>query len=276
MRSPDPILVSGLFPEVRQHLLSLLNGFTPEDWRQPTASRKWTVKDVALHLLGGDIGNLSRRRDKHAPADKAISDWQDLVRFLNDLNQSWVTAARRMSPRVLCDLLAHTGPQVEQYFASLDPFAAGTVVSWAGPDPAPQWLDIAREYTEQWHHQQQIRDATGRAGLYEPRLFLPVLDTFVRALPHTFRGVDAEEGTFVQLTISGLDDGNWVLRRKTSAWELLVGRSSGAAAHVTLDAKDAWKIFTRGIRDEEARQRAVVSGQAALGLKVLEMVSVIA
>jgi hypothetical protein len=43
-----------------------------------------------------------------------------------------------------------------------------------------------------------------------------------------------------------------------------------------LDAKDAWKISTRGIRDEEARQRAVVSGQAALGLKVLEMVSVIA
>ena len=80
----------------------------------------------------------------------------------------------------------------------------------------------------------------------------------------------------MQLTISGIDDGNWVLRRKTAGWELLVGRSSGAAAHVTLDAKDAWKIFTRGIRGEEARRRAVVSGHAALGLKVLEMVSVIA
>lgn len=26
------------------------------------------------------------------------------------------------------------------------------------------WLDAAREYTEFWVHQQQIRDATGRPG----------------------------------------------------------------------------------------------------------------
>jgi hypothetical protein len=39
-------------------------------------------------------------------------------------------------------------------------FAMGEPVTWAGPEPAPIWLDIAREYTERWLHQAQVRDAT--------------------------------------------------------------------------------------------------------------------
>lgn len=30
---------------------------------RPTVDPSWTVKDIAAHLLGGDISNLSRRRD---------------------------------------------------------------------------------------------------------------------------------------------------------------------------------------------------------------------
>jgi uncharacterized protein (TIGR03083 family) len=276
MKAPAPILVADLFPEVRQNLLSLLGGLTAKDWLQPTAAGKWDVKDVALHLLGGDIGNLSRRRDAYAPPGPAISGWDDLVAFINELNRSWVVAARRMSPCVLCDLLAHIGAQVDAYFLSLDPFAIGGEVSWAGSQPAPVWLDVAREYTERWHHQQQIRDATGRPALYEPRLFAPVLDAFVRALPHTFRDVDAAEGTTVQVTISGPAGGEWAVRRTASSWELLVGRSTEAASEVVLDAEDAWKIFTRGIRGEDAVRCAETSGNRALACKVLQMVSVIA
>lgn len=276
MKTPAPILVAELFPEVRQHLLSLLGGLTAEDWLRPTAAKKWNVKDVALHLLGGDIGNLSRRRDAYVAPGAAISGWDDLVVFINGLNESWVTAARRMSPRVLCDLLAHIGAQVDAYFLSLDPFALGGEVSWAGSERAPVWLDVAREYTERWHHQQQIRDATGRPGLYEPRLFFPVLDAFVRALPHTFRVVDAAEGTTVQLTIPGPAGGEWALQRSAGSWALLAGRSPEAAGEVILAAEDAWKIFTRGIRGDEAMRCAKISGNRALAGKVLEMVSVIA
>jgi uncharacterized protein (TIGR03083 family) len=276
MKTPAPILVADLFPEVRQHLLSLLGSLTAEDWLRPTAARKWNVKDVALHLLGGDIGNLSRRRDAYAPLGKAISGWDDLVAFINELNESWVAAARRISPRVLCDLLAHIGAQVDTYFMSLDPFAVGGEVSWAGSQPAPVWLDVAREYTERWHHQQQIRDATGRPGLYEPRLFAPVLDAFVRALQHTFRDVDAAEGTIVQVIISGPAGGEWAVRRTAGSWELLVGRSSGAAGETILAAEDAWKIFTRGIRGADAIRCAKINGNRALASKVVEMVSVIA
>src|SRR4051812_48122276 len=276
MKSPEPILTAHLFPEVRQQLLDVLQGLQPDDWERPTAAAKWNVKDLAAHLLGGDVGNLSRRRDAYTPSGQALSSWQELVSFINGLNESWVAAAKRMSPRVLCDLLAFTGPQMERYFASLNPHALGTPVSWAGPERAPMWLDIAREYTERWHHQQQIRDATGRSGLYQPRFFAPVLDTFVRALPHTFRDVIAAQGACVQLSLLGPAGGDWIVQRGRAAWELRVGQSGSAGALVKIQAEDAWKIFTRGIRGEEARRRATIEGELELGSKVLEMVSVIA
>jgi uncharacterized protein (TIGR03083 family) len=276
MKSPEPILTSELFPEVQQRLVELLRGLSEEEWLRPTAAKKWDVKDVVAHLLGGDLGNLSRRRDRCTPSGKTIEGWEDLVAFINELNATWVTAARRLSPRVLCDLLDASGPQIEVYFASLDPHALGMPVSWAGPESAPVWLDIAREYTERWHHQQQIRDATGRSGLYERRLFAPVLDTFVRALPWAFRDVIAVPGTCVQLSLLGEAGGDWLVRKGTVGWELCVGSNGSAGARVAIQAEDAWKIFTRGVRGEEARRRATIEGEMELGVKVLEMVSVIA
>ena len=276
MKTPEPILTTDLFPELRRHLLSLLNSLTSEEWAMPTTAGDWTVKNVALHLLGGDIGVLSRKRDGHSlPADD-ISNWHEFVAFIDGLNRVWLDATRRMSSRVLCDLIAHTGPQAEAYFASLDPFAEGDSVEWAGPGPQRQWLDIAREYTERWHHQQQIRDATNRHGLYEPRLFAPVLDTFVRAMPHTFRNVDGPEGTIVQLTITGRGGGEWALRRAKGKWELQVGGNAAAVSRVQLKGEDAWKVFTCGFRGKKALDCAEISGDRAIGAKVLETVSVIA
>ena len=63
LRDLQPILTGHLFGPVRRELLSLLNGLDEQEWGRPTAAGKWNVKDVALHILGGDVGNLSRRRD---------------------------------------------------------------------------------------------------------------------------------------------------------------------------------------------------------------------
>jgi len=76
-----------------------------------------------------------------------------------------VKATARISPELLIDLLELTGEQFYDYMQTLDQMATGGVVSWAGPDPAPMWLDTAREYTERWIHQQQIRDAVNKPGL---------------------------------------------------------------------------------------------------------------
>jgi uncharacterized protein (TIGR03083 family) len=276
MQPLQPIATAQLFPDVRRHLLQLLADLSPDEWDLPTAAGQWTVKDVALHILGGDLGNLARRRDNHSIPSGPLDTYADLVAFINRINQQWVEASRRLSTRLLIDLLDHAGRQADEYFMSLDPNALGTSVSWAGPDPAPNWLDVAREYTERWHHQQQIRDAANRPGLYAPHLFAPILDTFVRALPRTFENIAAPVDTTVQLTIPGEAGGHWLVYRAANRWQLQKGQIANPAAEVTIQPEIAWKIFTRGIRDAKAGVHATIAGDNRLGAAVLGTVSVIA
>jgi len=276
MRPPQPILVTHLFPEVLDSLVELLAGLSAEMWLQPTICQSWSVKDVALHLLGVEVGILSRKRDHFTPPGRSVQDPEQLVAFINDLNATWVQATQRLSPRLLCDLLRFTGTQVNDYFHTLDPHALGGPVSWAGPEPAPVWLDLAREYTERWHHQQHIRDAVGQPGLKQPRFLAPVLDTFVRAWPHTFRDVPAPEGALVSLTLSGEAGGRWFLHRRGGRWELGLEVDQTPDASVTLDQDLAWRLFTAGIRPEQALAGARIDGDPDLGRKVLDMISIIA
>ena len=273
---PSAILVTDRFKEVRDQLLELLEGLSPEDWSRSTAATLWSVKDVALHLLGGDIGNLSRRRDQFRPDTKPIADYRGLVAFINELNGDWVRAARRMSTPLLCDLLDFTGPHLAAYFASLDLFDLGEPVSWAGPDRAPVWFDVAREYTEQWHHQQQIRDATNRPPLYSPRLFAPVLDTFMRATPHTYRETEASEETVVEFEVTGAAGGRWFLQRQRNAWELLVGTPLPPAATLSISQDIAWRVFTKGIHPDHARSLTTIRGNAALAEPFFRATAVLA
>ena len=148
------------------------------------------------------------------------------------------------------------------------------MVSWAGPEPAPVWLDTAREYTERWHHQQHIRDAVRRAGLTEPRYLQPVLATFVRALPFAFRGIEAPTGTAIRLVVAGAAGGSWTLRRKASEWSLRVDNGEPSAATVETDQDTAWRILTKALSRGEARTRAHLSGELRLAERVLETVAI--
>jgi uncharacterized protein (TIGR03083 family) len=275
LQPPRPTIVIDLFPEILSALVRLLSSLSAEEWQEPTVCPSWSVQDVALHLLGGQIGNLSRRRDGHA-LEAPVANWEELVAFLNDLNQGWVQGARRISPRLLIDLLRFTGIQLCDYFRSLDPYALGGSVSWVGPEPAPVWLDLAREYTEQWHHQQHIRDAVRRPGLKEPRYMAPVLSAFAWALPRAFRSTPAAENGSVTLTIIGQSGGQWTVRRERGEWRLYQGAPDQADAEVILDEEIAWRLFTRGLSPGAAREHTAWRGDRALGLKVLEMVSIIA
>jgi uncharacterized protein (TIGR03083 family) len=63
MNSPDKIMVVDRFAPLRTHLLAVLDDLDEDDWARPTATPRWSVKDVAAHLLGGDIAILSGKRD---------------------------------------------------------------------------------------------------------------------------------------------------------------------------------------------------------------------
>jgi uncharacterized protein (TIGR03083 family) len=275
MKRPGQITVVERFAPLRAQLLGLFADLSDNDWARPTAAPRWSVKDVAAHLLGGDIGILSRNRDGFRPPGTMVGTYSELVDLVNRLNEEWVLAARRISPRLLRELLAFTGPEVEAYFSSLNPVAMGDPVSWAGPDPAPVWFDIAREFTERWHHQQQIRDATGSPPLYDSYFLSPVLDTFVRALPHSFRHASAPDGTVLRFEISGNAGGVWFLVRLGHAWELAFEAEGEPAADVVLPQDTAWRMFTKGVSAERARPLAVIRGDAALVAPIFGTVSII-
>lgn len=276
MKPPEPIIVTGLFQPTLDSLVRLLSDLSADDWNRPTACARWTVKDIASHLLGGEVGILSRHRDGYAYSGNPFISWEELVAWINRLNDTWVKATSRMSPRVLCELMKLTGEQVCDYFESLDPYEIGSPVDWAGPEPAPVWLDLAREYTERWHHQQQIRDAVGKPGLKEPRFFAPVLDAFVRALPRTYAEVDAKDGTLIALTITGDAGGRWVLLRESGQWRLYIEATQAADAEIVIGPDLAWRLFTKGVPKEGVLAEVTLIGDERLAMKALDMVSVIA
>lgn len=274
----DPIITLDLFPALRAALLALLESLTDEEWQRPTrCCPGWSVKDMAAHLLGDHLGILSGQRDRYSPpANLDLSDWDTLIHFINERNDVWVRAMRRLSPRLLIELLAETGPAVDDFFQTLDPFVPWVVVSWAGSDPAPGWLGITREYTEYWMHQQHIRDTVGQPGMKDLRFFAPVLEAFVRALPRTFQDTGAPEGTHIRVVISGEAGSAWSLVREGTRWSLYRSAATPVTSQVTLDAETAWRLFTKGIAADTAAQFIQIEGDAELGRVVLNMVSILA
>jgi hypothetical protein len=200
----------------------------------------------------------------------------ELLTFINAGNEAWVAATRRLSPAIVIDLLEWSGRETQAYFESLDLQAIGDAVTWAGPEPAPKWLDVAREYTERWHHQAQIREGSGLPLLSDSRLFSPVLAAFVLGVPHAFRETEADEGTHVRLRITGDAGGEWSLLRSDGRWALVQPLDADANAAVEIGQDAAWRLFTKGLTPQEAKGHARIEGDGQLAEQVLRTVSIIA
>lgn len=270
MSVAEPILVAPLFAPLNEELIALLRDLTAEEWNA-RAVGTWTVKDVGAHLLDTSLRRLSAQRDRYSPPFAAA---QDLAAFINETNAQWVSAARRLSPPILVEMLDHYGTAMAEFMMSLDPFApAEWAVSWAGEERSANWFDTARELTERWHHQQQIRDAVHRPPLYELRYFKPVMDTFVRALPFAFRKTAAADGARVTLAVEGVTCCSIV--REAGAWRF-DDHCDGATTTVRMNGDTAWRLFTKGLARDEARRRSTVVGDSTLAEPLFSMVGVVA
>jgi uncharacterized protein (TIGR03083 family) len=263
---------SALAPE-RRALLKLLEDLSRADWERSTVCPGWTVWDIAAHLLGDDLARLARSRDDHDGL--APRPAESLPDFLNRINDEWVTAARRLSPALLIDLLQWTGEQVERFWLDQDLQRLGEPVSWAGPHPAPVWLDAARDFTEYWIHRQQIHDALCLPDDPSPHVRHLVFDTLIRALPYALRDRVASTDAAVTVTVTGTGGGSWTVRSFGGEWTLVTGSGQASLAHVVLPGDTAWRLWTRGIEPETARRRAALNGDPDLGEVVLRMVSII-
>jgi uncharacterized protein (TIGR03083 family) len=276
LEGTEPILCSQIIRQVDQHLIELLTSFDAAEWDLPTIAPQWSVRDVAAHLLDTALRKLSRGRDKCRVDSVNVRSHQDVITLVNRLNHEGVTVYRRLSPKVLTQLMQLVCNQTADFYESLDPFAPAAIgVSWAGEMTSLVWFDNARELTERWHHQEQIRLATNRPGIMTPLLYHPVLDTFLRGLPHAYRDVTASDDTALLVEISGDCGGQWCLLRSHDTWSFTSDLPSAIVSHIMIPQPIAWRLFTKGIDRESARAQVTMTGDKTLAEYVLQLVAIV-
>lgn len=276
----QPTDLRPLFPLERAALLDLLRSLSADEWRLPTVCPGWSVHQVVLHLLNGDLRFIADRRDGYqspvGPLVEAPFGRAEVTKLVDTINHRWVEGAYFLSPRQLIDQLDRSGVEYSQTLAGLDMNATGIPVDWIVSEPAPVWIDVAREYTERVIHQQQLRDATGRPLLTERTLIFPLFDTFLLALPGALCEIPASVGSQATLTIRGPAGGAWTVYREAHAWSVAGSPDAEPVATLAIDQDDAWRLFTRGLPPDAVRPRVESSGDPAAVEAMLRMVTVLA
>ena len=258
--------------------MTLLRSLPPEDWDRPTIAGSWVVRDIVAHLVDLTFRRLSFHRDRMAPPPppKPIRSERDFVDFINSINAEWVGASRRFSPRVLTDLFEKASADLADWFEAL-PLEAPALfgVSWAGEQQSEGWFDIGREFTELWHHQEQIRLAVGAPSLADRRHLAAVIDVIVRGLPHAYRDVHAAPGDSLVLEVTGASGGKWTLVRDADRWMLQAGEPPAPTTRVTISDDAAWKLLFNALPGEEAAVAMRIEGRSELAAPLVRARSVI-
>jgi uncharacterized protein (TIGR03083 family) len=266
-----PIDVRPLLPGERAKLLGLLGSLKSSDWTRPTVCPGWNIHDVALHLLGNDIGRLGLLEGSEARSGQL--GFLALAELIEQSNEDWVRTTRRIAPSLLVEFLTFTGPRVDAAFARLDMEAEGVAVAWTGTGPSPYWLDIAREYTERWVHHQHIRQALGKPELLGRRWLHPVLAAFMRALPLAYESIPAPLDTRVAVAVDGPAGGRWLLRRGEERWRLIPDDGRPATTEVRFGPDLVWRLWTRLVTVDEVQASIAISGDEKLGLPAAHAVA---
>jgi uncharacterized protein (TIGR03083 family) len=247
--STSPVAgIAPLFGVERDRLLDLLKGLDEEDWHVPTPCPGWTVLGLTSHLLGDDLGLLSRRRDSYmgTPSPEGLPEGE-FIDWLDELQREWVRAARRMSPQLVVELLEWAGPRLVAVLGEEDIGERSARVSWAGPAPAPVWLDQLRELSEYWIHRQQLLEAVGRPVDLDPTLLHPILLGLRWALPFRLSQADLVSEGAIEVTVGEPINERWTLVDRNGAWGFSESAGHHLIARASLTADEAWRLLTNNL-----------------------------
>lgn len=259
----EPIETIELFPVINEKLIALLQSLGTDDFNHQTQFSDWTVKDICAHLLDTSIRKLSFERDEFISTEKVdIQSYDDLIKRITNIADRWALAFSSVSSQILIELIDKYQTELYQYLKTRNMFNTSYFpVSWAGEEKSYNWFDIAREYTERWHHQMQIREALDKESIYEKELYYPVLSTFMRALPHHFRNITKPKGYVLCINITGNAGGKWFLEWNEKA-ELVQTPQNVTNTEIIIQQENAWKIFTRWT--DKSVYKLQVNGDEAL------------
>ena len=124
---------------------------------------------------------------------------------------------------------------------------AGFGVSWAGEQKSRNWLHVAREYTEKFLHQQQIRDAVCRPALLKKEYYFPFLNIIMYALPVTYKDIQSPEGSVVSVHVPSERGRARSVIKSANGWVLSSQPLQPATATVTIDPNIVWQLFSKSI-----------------------------
>jgi hypothetical protein len=267
-----------LFTKIDFELIELLKSLSPNEWNCQTIAKLWTVKDVASHLLDGNLRALSVSRDNYIlESTENINSFQELTSYINNLNNSWVSATKRLSPKIIINLLEITNSEYYNHLKTLNLFDEAIYsVAWSGQSSSPNWFHIAREYTEKFLHQQQIRDALGRQGIMTKELFYPFVDILMYAFPYTFRQIDAMNGTIVSIKVNSDIGGIWSIIKTSSGWILDKSQNLNATSIVIINPDTLWKLFSKSLKPEDVLDKVEMKGDLNYAKHMLSIVAVMA
>lgn len=272
------IQTNQLFRGLARRLITLLRGLSFDSWTRPTCYPNWTVHDIAVHLLQTSMSRLSSQRDGFAREGRAPNSdgFESLCESIDADNTLWTDTLSPVSPRIVVNLLEKYELQLARFLRHIPSKSLSSIgVAWAGEHRSPTWFDTAREFTERWHHQQQIRDAVGAPDITGPKYLRPVISTLVRAVPYWYADLAAPEGSSVDIHVEGESGGRWQLRRLSQRWR--ISQNSGEtkpAASVTMSQDTAWRFLTRTIPARQAERLMTFWGDETLSRHFLQVIAV--
>jgi len=272
--------------EVNERLIVLLRSLHGDDWVKPTVHPDRNVKDLATHLLHGSLRRVTSIRDQYPVApnytsligrpEPSIECLADVTGLIQADNRCFMDGMRYVSPHIIIEMIAIYDALFVKIAEDIERDALGLGVLWAGENVSCNWFDMAREYTEKWHHQQQIRDAVGASLLNDPHLIGPAIDVFARGLPFAYRAFNALDGTMINIDVCDEIARSWSLRRDEQKWSLWEGATPAPVATICIPADTAWRMWTKGLNKMDARKRIRVTGNTELFEPLINFIGIMA
>ena len=96
----------------------------------------------------------------------------------------------------------------------------------------------------------------------------------MRSLPFTYRAVHGAPRDLLEVRVAGECGGSWFLRRGL-AWNLVEGSTEEATAGIEIPQAIAWRIFTKGIPQDEAEIQCRIWGDPQLAIPVLGSLAIV-